>query len=192
MQSLTISCWGKGIGGKTVVIHFISSLWGREKEEASEERLALWQHTVWINALGITQLCDWVNCDSSGVRTQSEREELNRWKSSAASSQLLFTASPKLKSCSESTEKGERGAERNRKLSSGSGERLYTSTQTNRWTRLESSSKWITPQVDSATRLQPAKHPTSYRTKAPKHSKMSGDITIPCLLCFIVFSSHLS
>lgn len=94
MQSLTISCWGKGIRGKTVVIHFISSLWGKGKEEASGDRFALWRHTVWINALGITQLCDWVNCDSSSVGMQSEREKLNRWKSPAGSSWLLFTASP--------------------------------------------------------------------------------------------------
>lgn len=52
MQSLTISCWGKGIGGKTVVIHFISSLRGRGKEAASEGRLALWWRTVLIQCAG--------------------------------------------------------------------------------------------------------------------------------------------
>lgn len=91
MQSLTISCWGKGIRGKAVVIHFISSLWGKGKDEANGGLHCMC--TVWINALGITQLHNWVNCDSSSVGMQSEREKLNRWKSPAGSLCLLFTAS---------------------------------------------------------------------------------------------------
>lgn len=43
-------------------------------------RFTLWRHTVWINALGITQLRNWVNCDSSSVGMQSEREKLKQMK----------------------------------------------------------------------------------------------------------------
>ena len=52
MQLLTISCWGKGIQGKTVVIHFISSLYWRVKEEANEERLELWMADCMIQCTG--------------------------------------------------------------------------------------------------------------------------------------------
>lgn len=56
MQSLTISSRGKGIEGKTVVIHFISSLWRKGEEEWAEEAL---QRAVRTAAAGMTQLRVW-------------------------------------------------------------------------------------------------------------------------------------
>lgn len=93
MQSLTISSRGKGIEGETVVIHFISSLWRKGEEERAVEGLR------WGSAPYEPMQREWhscasgVNCDSSSVAMQSERQKLNRWKSPAGSSLLLSTAS---------------------------------------------------------------------------------------------------
>lgn len=79
-------------------------------------------------------------------------------------------------------ERGRRGPER--KLSQGSSERLYTPTQTNRWTGLEEQR-----QANNST------GGFSYLTAACQASNQleyKWHITIPCLLCFVVFSSHLS
>lgn len=76
------------------------------------------------------------------------------------------------------------GAER--KPSQGSGERLYASTQTNRWTGLERRDKWIAQQVDSANMLQLAKLPTRYCANTTKHCRTSGNSFLFFLLCFFL------
>lgn len=159
MQSHTISCWGKRIRGKTVVIDFISSLWRRVKEEVNEKRLALWC-VVWFSALQIAQMCNSVNRDSSGVRTQWEKEDAYCLLDPYS---FLFANISGL--CWKETNQG-------------SGERLYASTQTNRWTGLERRDKWIAQQVDSANMLQ-----------LTEHCRTSGNRFLFFLLC--LFLRHI-
>lgn len=93
MQSLTISSRGKGIEGETVVIHFISSLWRKGEEERAEEALRRGSAPYEPLQREWHSCASGVNCDSSSVAMQSERQKLNRWKSPAGSSLLLSTAS---------------------------------------------------------------------------------------------------
>lgn len=108
MQSLTISSGGKGIEGETVAIHFISSLWRKEERAENGLRGAIALHEPMQR--GWHSCASGVNCDSSSVAMQSERQKLNRWKSPAGSSLLLSTAS----SGSRAVRKG-MGSERARK-----------------------------------------------------------------------------
>lgn len=174
MQSHAISCRGKRIRGKAVVIDFISSLWGKAKEEANEERLPSWRRTVRFRAPGIStavQLGLTVTRQACGRNHRTRRiREMNIVSWILIASTLYWNSCVALKM----------------KLSQGTGERPFTSTQANRWTRLESRDEWIAPQVETVNAPQLAKLPNSYSAKASKHRKTWGNITIfsfSLLLC---------